>query len=1008
IAIVTGDGVIVDYKETKDLDTDINQLSQAPGLAWMKDLQGRNDVQWNAIKEIHKEWDYSSQGISPTGAIIISLAVAYATAGMGAELAGIVAEGSQTVVAAEVAVAGTVGTGSTIAVGTGTVTVASTSTVAMTNAGFTALVNQAATALVGNGGDIGAALKQIGSMGSLKSIATSVATAGMVASLDIGALNTPIGDATGAAKDGIIFANRLKTGIAEAVVSSTVESVINGEPLTENLKGALVNAAITAVSQSTFEKIGDIGIAKDLPEGGLQKIALHALAGCAIGQASSQNCMAGAMAAGMQEFAGDALKKINSDPTKQTQLAGLLGALAVTISGGDASAVSTAAAIGKTANAFNRQLHTAEIQAIKTKAEELASSDKGLGKSAAEWEEILGNAALRETDVRWAENLDTITDADVLATVNNAFEDMRTTHGAQFIADMGKTFEFLKRDDHYDNTTTFAMGLVADSAFYDNALQGWAKDTYGGALPETVTASDVALVEAMVTVDGSCGSGIGNCGFFDFFEDEIEILDPSVEKVKAALQFVSIREELQNTYNALFDEKVNVQAEYDTLISRQENGDTTVTQGMITTASTKLQSINQAVSQAQDANFNAWRTIPKVVDIGTKDAYTTAAVELIEQIEDLPETLQTTARDAARGLRVINAAIDGDENARDHIGETLQAAKELIQDIPEIPERLAVAYEAHLDQLDQLMAEGKYVEAGKLQGDLDVTFAAIVATTVGGSNFKKVTDAIKSNVRKTYAPDVPNASNLPGGVTSESGLLNGAENWLGDDYKSIDNNTFVSADGTRQFRFDANEPDQTGYFETLDQPGGVVTETTTVGIVPDQTWSIANNLEQTLPSVNLTQAEFLDIVNTKDKSRPDPSTYMSDADIDAHLSLFDEGAVRLTSKEIIDVKGTIGPSSGTFVMPKSEFDNLIIDTAGDLTLIEKRLGLSSGQLTSGETVAAYIAPSNMRNLRMASGNEDGANTQWIPGGKTIGGTSEAVINAPADVQYTILNIGGPR
>jgi len=49
LAIVTGDGVIVDYKDTGNFGESIDQLSQAPGLAWMGELRARNDVQWACL-----------------------------------------------------------------------------------------------------------------------------------------------------------------------------------------------------------------------------------------------------------------------------------------------------------------------------------------------------------------------------------------------------------------------------------------------------------------------------------------------------------------------------------------------------------------------------------------------------------------------------------------------------------------------------------------------------------------------------------------------------------------------------------------------------------------------------------------------------------------------------------------------------------------------------------------------------------------------------------------------
>jgi len=43
-------------------------------------------------------------------------------------------------------------------------------------------------------------------------------------------------------------------------------------------------------------------------------------------------------------------------------------------------------------------------------------------------------------------------------------------------------------------------------------------------------------------------------------------------------------------------------------------------------------------------------------------------------------------------------------------------------------------------------------------------------------------------------------------------------------------------------------------------------------------------------------------------------------------------------------------------------------------------------------MAAYIKPENMDKLRIPSGNEGGANGQWIPGGYTSGGVPEAVLD----------------
>ena len=41
---------------------------------------------------------------------------------------------------------------------------------------------------------------------------------------------------------------------------------------------------------------------------------------------------------------------------------------------------------------------------------------------------------------------------------------------------------------------------------------------------------------------------------------------------------------------------------------------------------------------------------------------------------------------------------------------------------------------------------------------------------------------------------------------------------------------------------------------------------------------------------------------------------------------------------------------------------------------------------------------------MPSGNEKGANAQWIPGGYTRGGIPEIIIDSPAPRQYVIRPI----
>ncbi|WP_404401314.1 hypothetical protein [Pelagibacterium halotolerans] len=90
-------------------------------------------------------------------------------------------------------------------------------------------------------------------------------------------------------------------------------------------------------------------------------------------------------------------------------------------------------------------------------------------------------------------------------------------------------------------------------------------------------------------------------------------------------------------------------------------------------------------------------------------------------------------------------------------------------------------------------------------------------------------------------------------------------------------------------------------------------------------------------------------------------------------------------------------------MPKSEFDRIVAEADGNLRVVEQRLGLDAGYLSSGDTMAVHIQRQHMPDLHVPSGNEGGANSQWLPGGHTSGGVPEAVVDltkAPfTEIQY---------
>ena len=68
--------MVVQYKETGNVQEDIAQLAQAPGLEWMAEIADRDDVDWRAVQEVHDHWKITDSGIGGPGMQLASLAMA--------------------------------------------------------------------------------------------------------------------------------------------------------------------------------------------------------------------------------------------------------------------------------------------------------------------------------------------------------------------------------------------------------------------------------------------------------------------------------------------------------------------------------------------------------------------------------------------------------------------------------------------------------------------------------------------------------------------------------------------------------------------------------------------------------------------------------------------------------------------------------------------------------------------------------------------------------------------
>lgn len=161
---------------------------------------------------------------------------------------------------------------------------------------------------------------------------------------------------------------------------------------------------------------------------------------------------------------------------------------------------------------------------------------------------------------------------------------------------------------------------------------------------------------------------------------------------------------------------------------------------------------------------------------------------------------------------------------------------------------------------------------------------------------------------------------------------------------------------------------------------------------------------QTIKYFTKTGDEFAKIENgairlTKaDGKWPKPEEYLDEAYISNHLTKFDDGIIRVTSKSKYNQYGTLGPQEG-FVLPKREFDEIYDEFGGNLDLIEKKLGLIEGQLKSADVLIAWIKKEDISSLKLPSGNEIGVNLNWLPGGKTSGNVSEATADLSKSIPF---------
>ncbi|MBH2796890.1 DUF637 domain-containing protein [Serratia marcescens] len=158
----------------------------------------------------------------------------------------------------------------------------------------------------------------------------------------------------------------------QSVISSSLNTAINGGSFKDNLTNALLANIGSQVQAEGANLIGDNGQVLDIPGRAVSHAVLAGVA-AEIGKGNAKGAAAGALAA---ELAGviinDNLVRSEGWQERQAQISRVAGAFAGAIVTAKAAGATSGANAGEFVERFNRQLHQEELNAIK----ELAKGDK--------------------------------------------------------------------------------------------------------------------------------------------------------------------------------------------------------------------------------------------------------------------------------------------------------------------------------------------------------------------------------------------------------------------------------------------------------------------------------------------------------------------------------------------------------------------------------------------------------------------------------------------------------
>ncbi len=288
-----------------------------PKLAWLKELEEQGGVDWRQVQEVHTSFKYANSGLGPAAQMVIAILMTVMLGPAGAGLSGMQLAG-----AASLATTGAVGT-------------------------------------INNKGDLGAGLKAVASKDGLTNAAIATITAGIA--------DHYLGDMTMTKQ--VNGKTVVDLGSMEAIGHFAGQQLINntsaalvakafGRDVT--LAGILQSTIYNSLAAVSFDQVGNLNLKTGSPE----KIALHALVGGFIAEASGSDFAVGAMAAGVNEAFANQLRRMATamNPKQRdylmlmsSQLLGVVAAAAV--DGGNAGSLQAGSWVAGNATQYNNLSH---------------------------------------------------------------------------------------------------------------------------------------------------------------------------------------------------------------------------------------------------------------------------------------------------------------------------------------------------------------------------------------------------------------------------------------------------------------------------------------------------------------------------------------------------------------------------------------------------------------------------------------------------------------------------